>query len=332
MPCLELPQSGRAQRRRIPRIIAANSPNRARSIGEHFHARGLRLLCASPGTIRGSDSPSIPAGTAAIIGIRGIGTALSAVAAAGLSLRGWRVSRSTTRPHGHPYDRITEFNTEQRRWIHSHRGSLAEFLVVDEGPGLSGSSFLSAAEALEREGVPARRITVVGTREYDPAMLCARDAAGRWKRFRFRCTRSNSYNDRLGETWGGGRWRKELFDSESHWPASWLEMERLKFPAPEGSYLLKFDGFGRFGRQVRDRAAHLARTGFGPVASDYGDGLTRYEFVRGVPLQQSSASEEVLEKMAKYCAFRARACGSSLQTANSARADGVLQLSRGIGN
>jgi hypothetical protein len=258
-----------------------------------------------------------PTGTTAIVGIRSIGTVLSAVSAASLSRRGWGVSRITTRPHGHPYDRFTQFSSEQLRWIRLHRALEAEFLVVDEGPGLSGSSFLSVAEALESEGVPAHRITLVGTREPDPCTLYARDAAERWQRFRFRCTSSDFYSRKPGEAWGSGRWREQLFGSETHWPSSWPQMERLKFLVRGGSHVLKFDGFGRFGREVRERAALVFESGFGPIATDAGDGLTQYEFVRGRPLTRSDMSADVLERIASYCAFRAGAFRASSSGTNS---------------
>jgi hypothetical protein len=282
---------------------------------------GFAYYALHPAQFADSVLQSCTTGTAAVIGIRSIGTVLSAVSAAGLSRRGWQVSRITTRPQGHPYDRVTQFSTEQRGWIHSQLALEAEFLVVDEGPGLSGSSFLSVAEALESEGVPAHRITLVGTRKPDPRTLCARNAAERWQRFRFRCTTSPSYTERLGEAWGGGQWREKLFDSEADWPASWPQMERLKFLVPGGSHLLKFDGFGRFGREVRDRADQLCRSGFGPNAADAGNGLTEYEFIRGRPLRQSDISADVLETIASYCAFR-----SGAFRASSSGTDSLLKM------
>src|SRR5262249_22084377 len=78
-----------------------------------------------------------------IIGISGIGRTLSAVTSAAARLRGSGVERLTVRPGGHPYDRRTIFSQRDLRIIQSGIHRRAQFLVVDEGPGLSGSSFLS---------------------------------------------------------------------------------------------------------------------------------------------------------------------------------------------
>src|ERR1051326_8126640 len=88
-----------------------------------------------------------------VIGIRSIGTTLSAVTAAAARLRGLNVVRMTVRPVGHPYNRQTEFSPRQRAIIQNAIACGASFLIVDEGPGLSGSSFLSVAETLQRMGV-----------------------------------------------------------------------------------------------------------------------------------------------------------------------------------
>src|SRR5581483_7815780 len=49
---------------------------------------------------------------AAVIGIRSIGTTLSAVVTAALKKRFVPAQRITVRPTGHPYDRITRFSSE----------------------------------------------------------------------------------------------------------------------------------------------------------------------------------------------------------------------------
>ena len=72
----------------------------------------------------------------AVIGIRSIGTTLSAVVTAAARKRGASVSRITVRPVGHPYDRHVQFTPEQRAWIGTAMVEEAGFLVVDEGPGL----------------------------------------------------------------------------------------------------------------------------------------------------------------------------------------------------
>src|SRR5207248_4140661 len=78
---------------------------------------------------------------AAVVGIRSIGTTLSAVVSAALGAAGWEVQRLTVRPTGHPYSRQAEITREEL-------GEAVWGLVVDEGPGQSGSSMAATAAAL----------------------------------------------------------------------------------------------------------------------------------------------------------------------------------------
>lgn len=241
-----------------------------------------------------------------VVGIRSIGTTLSAIVAAALEHRGCQVRRTTVRPIGHPYERVTQFTRHQEQWIHDGLSRSAQFLVVDEGPGRSGSSFLSVAEALTKAGVPEEHITLLGSRQADPAQLCAADAAARWQRFRF-CWPIPSLYDRFKHDVyiGGGEWRVHLLNAPSQWPESWTQMERLKFMSQDRRFLFKFEGFGRFGQEVLDRACALARAGFGPPLEDSGDGMMRYPVLTGKSLRSTQLSRPFLEHVAKYCAFRA---------------------------
>src|ERR1700730_437641 len=96
-----------------------------------------------------------------VVGIRSIGTTLSAMAAAAVRARGIAVERITVRPKGHPYNRNAEFTPEQMAAVGKAISCGASFAVVDEGPGLSGSSFLAVAEALEQAGAPVSKIMLI---------------------------------------------------------------------------------------------------------------------------------------------------------------------------
>ena len=243
----------------------------------------------------------------AVIGIRSIGTTLAAVVTAALKIHGVQAERITVRPVGHPYDRTTNFTTEQIHWVQKHNSHAAMFLVVDEGPGLSGSSFLSVGEALLKAGVQADRITFVGSRDPDVKALCTHDAPDRWPRFQWRRATANGCRHFPGSTFvGSGAWRAVLLSEESDWPASWTQMERLKIMSADRKWLVKFEGLGRFGREARKRALCLRDAGFGCDAQDGGDGLLRYPFLQARPLRARDLSAAVLERLAAYCAFRAR--------------------------
>ena len=245
---------------------------------------------------------------AAVIGIRSIGTALSAVVAAALRARGAYADRITVRPTGHPYNRELHVSAEEAVWIEERSGMGAEFLVVDEGPGRSGSSFLATAEALEAQGVEAQRISLLCSHQVDAASLIAEDAASRWRRFR---SFSPAPNSRLlprdaDRDLSGGAWRSFFYADSATWPSSWTSTERLKFLSASGQSLLKFEGLGRYGERVLQRSCLVAEAGSGPPCERDVAGFVRYNMVVGRPAVGELSSEK-LHRIADYCAFRVRA-------------------------
>ena len=90
-----------------------------------------------------------------MIGIRSIGTTLSAVTTAALN-----ATRAPGREDHSPADRASlcartsVFSQDRNAGLRNNSRDAADFLVVDEGPGRSGSTFLSVVEALMRIEVP----------------------------------------------------------------------------------------------------------------------------------------------------------------------------------
>jgi hypothetical protein len=246
-----------------------------------------------------------------VVGIRSIGTTLSAVAAAAARARGIVVERITVRPQGHPYNRIAEFNAEQMDAVWNALSRGASFAVVDEGPGLSGSSFLAVAEALERAGAPPEKIVLVSSHAPNLDALCAEDAARRWHRFH--CIPVAAETRRPAEAIeliSGGHWRNRVFANDSQWPASWTSFERLKFlSSVEQSErrLFKFAGLGHYGDAVFERERKVAAAGFGPMPREESDGFISYSYIDGRTLAASDLSLRILARMAECCAFRVRA-------------------------
>lgn len=244
----------------------------------------------------------------AIIGIRSIGTTLSAVAVAALRDRGIPSARITTRPEGHPFDRQLRFSANQRHFVAEWRARNARFLIVDEGPGLSGSSFLSVAEALEGEGISPSDILFLASCDAAPESLCARDAAVRWPRYR-KLIASFSATPDDAEIWlGGGQWREHWLSnsSRSDWPANWPQTERNKFLSRDGQWLYKFEGLGPYGEAPSQRAQALAEFGFAPELRKSTSGYIAYKVMSGRRAQRSDLNEQVLSRIADYCALRVR--------------------------
>jgi hypothetical protein len=241
----------------------------------------------------------------AVIGIRSIGTTLSAVVVSALKQRGKTATRITVRPTGHPYSREMQFGKAEKEWIGALSAKASHFLIVDEGPGRSGSTFLSVAEALCHEGIGPERITIIGSRHFDPESLCAQSAVARWRHFRFMAAGS-SMSERFS-SWtylGGGDWRIYFSGDEQNWPESWTQMERFKVLSPDRREFIKFEGMGRIGEEARDRALVLAEAGLSPAVHDSEAGFLCYAMVQGKHLRKPELSTTVLEQVARYCAFR----------------------------
>jgi hypothetical protein len=291
-------------------VVSAAAPGQASvSTPEGFAYYALHPLAYADALER---LPGLPQNMLAV-GIRSIGSTLSAVVAAAARQRGLNAQRLTVRPGGHPYDRHTEFPPPQQAAVRKAAAEGAVFLVVDEGPGLSGSSFLSVAEALERAGASPQKIILLCGHEPDPRALCSVHAAERWQRFRHIAAPGARRPAEAEEFIGAGEWRRLLFRDESGWPESWTSMERLKYlSAREERRLFKFAGLGHYGEQVLEREQAVAAAGFGPVPRRENGGFVSYTWLDGRAMSASDLfspvpASGVLARLAEYCAFRARA-------------------------
>ncbi len=243
-------------------------------------------------------------GSVRVVGIRSIGITLSAMAAAGLRAKGLDVARMTVRPTGHPYDRELALTEEQRRWVADALD--AEFLVVDEGPGLSGSSFLATAEALEAAGVAKERITLIGTSKPVPEHLRATDGAERWRRLRAEFVSGEPMLPEGASLWiGGGEWRSHFLRGAKV-PGAWLQLEARKYLSADRKRFFRFEGFGRYGTEVGERALRMAELGFSPKYLGNMQGFGCYEFMEGTAMTSDAVSDELIHRLASYCAMRAQ--------------------------
>lgn len=248
-------------------------------------------------------APELPA-RVAVIGIRSVGSTLGAIVAAQLRLRGIHADRITVRPGGEPYRRQTTFTSAQQAWVGLRLDERCDFVVVDEGPGFSGSTFLSVACALEEIGVPHTRIVLMGSRPF-PGHVAGAKQARQWKRLRS-CLIDYAAHAPAGadRSLGDGAWRELLYPSRWHWPACWLEQERIKHASSDGKTFFKFEGFGRFGELAREQAEQLGQAGFCPRWLGFEQGYGCSEFIAGRPLVEGDLSEALLKRMAAYSAFR----------------------------
>lgn len=119
-------------------------------------------------------------GSVLVIGLRSIGTALSALVAAVLRRKGWWVDRVTARPSGPVFARELTI---------SRATSPADYaIVVDEGPGLSGSSMASAARWLSERGFDCGRIAFFAGHANGPGGAGDEETRRWWRSIRAEAT------------------------------------------------------------------------------------------------------------------------------------------------
>jgi hypothetical protein len=256
-----------------------------------------------------------------VIGIRSIGTTLSAMAAAAVKKTGRAARRMTVRPAGHAYNRRTQFTGQQLGVVQQSLASAADFLIVDEGPGLSGSSFLSVAEALLEAGVPREKITLICGHQPDFDSFCCEDGPQRARRFRWLPVTGALRKPEGADVYiGGGEWRKFLLPEGAAWPASWINFERVKFLSAANTVetrFFKFLGLGHYGDEVLRREDIVADGGFGPRPQPEAHGFASYPRVLGRPMTASDLNEGALARIAEYCAFRQRSFPHEVSSLNS---------------
>jgi hypothetical protein len=228
----------------------------------------------------------------AVIGIRSIGAGLSAVVAQSLQARGCETWSCTVRPHGHPFDRRLAVREDlQAAWRdHARRGAV--FAIVDEGPGLSGSSFASVAHALVALGVREDRIVLFPSWDADAARLKSPVAQQAWRTHQRWCTDAHDTSVRPERVFdivapvvdvSAGAWRSLFLSSRDRWPEVQPQHERWKIAVP-GQHVIRFAGLGRYGEATRDRAERLNGLGLGPPPGRWRHGFLELPFIAGQSL------------------------------------------------
>jgi hypothetical protein len=261
-----------------------------------------------------------------VVGVRSIGTSLSAALAAGLRSAGCSVVRHTVRPIGDPFDRKVVVSPEvQAEWrAIADRG--IRFVAVDEGPGLSGSSLAALVQAFHRAGVSPDRIAIVCANPPGSLPQAGPEVRAIWQttavhsvqlvseRLLSECIPtllSFACNARLqldrDLSWGA--WREK--------GASLLPLfERRKLLLHDqkgGQVLAKFVGFGAWGAHKAAGSRRIAERGLAPPFRNYGHGFLVQDWVgEALPdtIAESNGSE-LLDAAATYYAGLYRDAGQS---------------------
>jgi hypothetical protein len=266
---------------------------------------------------------------ARVIGIRSIGTTLGAVVAAALNAR----PPVTVRPFGHPYAREIAVDGAMERELLEDD---AHFVIVDEGPGQSGSSFGAVADWLQARGVPLERIAFLPSHGEPLGPQASSTHRQRWQLAQREVAEFGHSLPQLVAGWAddvigsvdaapkeisGGEWRRQVFASESEWPAAVAMFERRKFLVRSGGvpFLVKFAGLGSTGEDKLRMAQALHEEGFAaePVGLVHGFLIERWRD-DAAPLASDQAP---IEEIGRYLGTRAR-----LFPANDADGASIAEL------
>ena len=234
-----------------------------------------------------------------VIGLRSIGTTLAAVVAAALERSGVEATSYTLRPRGHPFAREVRIDARLSDHFREEAAAGTVFLIVDEGPGLSGSSFASAAALLRGLGADVDRIVFLPAWNPPAERLNSPRARAVWethRRFHVDAATIGITPERLfgcdaGIDYSAGRWRAALYRTRDDWPEVDPAHERWKTFVPREQRLLKFAGLGRFGEAARQRADILADAGLGPRPGSLRGGFLDLPFVPGTPWSSAPGAD-----------------------------------------
>jgi hypothetical protein len=271
-----------------------------------------------------------------VFGIRSIGTSLAAMAAAGLGAPCPR----TVRPSGHPFARRLAADASA---IDMHA---AAFAVVDEGPGLSGSSMAAVGRWLLDAGVAPGRLHFFAGHANGPGAMASPDVRAVWScaqvqvaSFEQAILRPRRSAHRL-ENWvaplvgplraplqdiSGGRWRGLQSRPAGEAPPVHPGRERRKFLAEtaNGRWLVKFIGLGREGERKYLRAKALAAAGFVPQPAGLCHGFMVERWRDDLlPMPARPTGElraRLVDRIGDYLGFRARSFPASESTGASVR-------------
>ena len=316
----------------LPETIAVRVPEGYVHYGLYpeTYLEAARALRGEPGPLQ-------------VIGIRSIGTGLAgAVAAAAGGETSSRTEIVSVRPGGHPFCRRIDLGADLGRRLLGPAGT--RYAVVDEGPGLSGSSFGSVADWLEDRGVPAESIVFFPSHPGDLGPHASDRHRRRWARAR-RLTADfdrlflaadapalpplrGRGADRAGGRPPGGLGGRPLAgaapgrggDPLAGGPLSpgaakapaLSRRGRKAGEAGDNRWLLKFAGLGRYGEEALSRAAALSEAGLSPPVAGLRHGFLVGPWLAGArplpavaTLPAAVDREALLDQVARHLLFLA---------------------------
>ena len=242
-----------------------------------------------------------------VVGLRSAGTTLSSVVTATLRLLGFPVNRITVRPDGDPYRR--------RVCLPEDLPISDAAIVVDEGPGRSGSSMAAAATALVRHGFRDRAIALFPAHENGPGGESSVAVRCLWREAPIHVGESIRPGAPLCDRteMGGGLWMKYagVCPHDVNAVAPMLEAPKFLTVNATRSILWKFSGFTLSPNQNADglaslsedtwrRLARLADAGMVPHPVSCEDGWIGTLWIDGTRLSSHGVNASDLSQACKY--------------------------------
>lgn len=261
----------------LPRLLPMSFPSSV----ELRLPEGFAFYALYPEAYADAARRLVLSGPPRVIGIRSIGTTLGSVVAATLGAP----PPITVRPYGDPFARRVELPIAIEEDAH--------YIIVDEGPGLSGSSFGCVADALESHGVPPERIAFLASHNGELGPKASKVHRERWAK----CQRVAAELDDscLSELFGP---LEEITGSDA-----WSRRKYLGWRAGE-RVLLRFAGLGAIGERKLRMARTLHAAGFIPEPLDFVHGFLVERWCgEGRPL---APADKPVEAIGRYLGARAR--------------------------
>lgn len=258
-----------------------------------------------------------------VIGLRSIGLSLAALVAAALGSG----PAFSLRPTGHPFSRRVEVTQALSQLMLAD--PLCDFAIIDEGPGLSGSSFGCVADWLESSGVSSERIHFFSSHAGELGPQASEAHRRRWSEMPRHVvsmdellidTRQPAHRLQgwVGSRWGrgnqpwrdvsGGAWRDVHYPSNER-PPSHMQMEKRKFIVGDGEQkrLVKFAGLAGLSQEKERRGKVLGEAGFTPKTIGACHGFLVEDWIDGIPGDLAGlAGPRMVEPVGRYLGFRAR--------------------------
>ena len=257
-------------------------------------------------------------GSVLVVGIRSIGTSLSAAVCAALNDEGRPTERLTVRPTGHPFQRQAIVKRhDPAKWN--------SVIIVDEGPGLSGSSVAAVCRALEAQGFVAKQFHIFPGHDRGPGVSSSTEVRRWWSNVpRWTADPTDlteallARSAELSRNWGdqsrmddvsGGKWRRLFGIPEENWPPAMIPFERPKYlcGSDRGAKVLwKFVGLGAAyegGSTSAELAmlklAAVAKAGLGLAPLGTFNGFVAMPWIEGSPLELKDAPG-VIARIGEY--------------------------------